>query len=138
MLFRSYIYRQPGVVTNLQIQDLLKAPWEIAVKDPESRGKGLEAIYDGNNNITNEDNLHYEIPKFMKVSMTFNPIHDFLPRRVYAPGSTNSNNGFYDWKATFVTPNHNIYYTPSNVSDETYNKYLPSSVSPNSLPPKAN
>ena len=130
----EYIYRQPGVVTNLQIQDLLKAPWEIAVKDPENRGKGLEAIYDGSN-ITNEDNLHYEVPKFMKVSMTFNPIHDFLPRRVYAP---NNNNGFYDWKATFVTPNHNIYYTPSNVSDETYNKYLPSSVSPNSLPPKAN
>jgi hypothetical protein len=131
----EYIYRQPGVVTNLQIQDLLKAPWEIAVKDPENRGKGLEAIYDGNNNITNEDNLHYEIPKFMKVSMTFNPIHDFLPRRVYAP---ESNAKYSDWKATFVTPNHNIYYTPSNVSDDTYNKYLPSSNSPNPLPPKAN
>jgi hypothetical protein len=71
----------------------------------------------------------------MKVSMTFNPIHDFLPRRVYAP---ESNAKYSDWKATFVTPNHNIYYTPSNVSDDTYNKYLPSSNSPNPLPPKAN
>lgn len=109
----EYIYRQPGVVTKLSVGDFFKAPWEIALFDPETRASIQ-------NDYRSEDILHYEIPKFLKISMDFQPIHDFLPKRMY--NSTKMPNN----TATFVTPNHMLYpFSPSKP-----NKYLPSNDKP--------
>ena len=59
----NYMYRQPGVIKSLSYTIGNDSPWEIAITDPEQRG-----------------NL-YELPHVMNVSMTFAPIHDFLPRK---------------------------------------------------------
>ena len=91
----DYIYRQPGVFTKMSVSDLLTAPWEIALAEPENRnGQGTDA-------------KQHEIPKYMKVSMGFNPIHNFLPRK---------NKRQNPHTATFVTPNWKIYHP---------NHYLP-------------
>ena len=34
----DYIYQQPGVFTQMNISNLLDAPWEIALDEPEYRG----------------------------------------------------------------------------------------------------
>jgi len=91
----DYIYRQPGVFTKMTVSDLLTAPWEIALAEPENRnGQGTDA-------------KQHEIPKYMKVSMGFNPIHNFLPRK---------NKRQEAHTATFVTPNWKIFHP---------NHYLP-------------
>jgi hypothetical protein len=59
----NYMYRQPGIIKSLTYTIDNKSPWEIAITDPEQKG-----------------NL-YELPHVMNVSMTFAPIHDFLPRK---------------------------------------------------------
>ena len=60
----NYIYRQPGIIKTLTYTIGNDSPWEIAITDPEQKG-----------------NL-YELPHVMNVSMTFAPIHDFLPRKM--------------------------------------------------------
>jgi hypothetical protein len=59
----NYLYRQPGVITSLTYTISNDSPWEIAMTDVEERG-----------------NL-YELPHVMDVSITFAPIHDFIPRK---------------------------------------------------------
>ena len=59
----NYIYRQPGIIKSLTYTIGNDSPWEIAITDPEQKG-----------------NL-YELPHVMNVSMTFAPIHDFLPSK---------------------------------------------------------
>jgi hypothetical protein len=59
----NYMYRQPGIIKSLNYTISNDSPWEIAITDPEQRG-----------------NL-YELPHVLNVSMTFAPIHDFLPRK---------------------------------------------------------
>lgn len=80
----DYVYQQPGIFTSMQITDLLEAPWEIALNEPENRL--------GNK----KDARHHEVPKYMKVQMNFKPIHNFLPRK---------NSRDKDHTATFITPN---------------------------------
>lgn len=97
----EYIYQQPGVFTKMSISDLLTAPWEIALEEPENRNTG------------GTDTKQHEVPKYMKVTMGFNPIHNFLPRK---------NKRGTPHTATFVTPNFKIghpnYYLPQSGSNK--------------------
>jgi len=63
----DYLYRQPGVFTDIKLNGLLDSHWEIALGQPE-----------GDIN----DIAQYEVPKHIKVNMSFKPIHTFLPRKV--------------------------------------------------------
>jgi hypothetical protein len=96
----DYIYQQPGVFTQMQISGLLDAPWEITLAEPEARP-----------NINDyTDKYQHEVPKYMKVTMAFNPIHNFLPKKNHRDTAHT---------ATFVTPNwrvgHNNYYLPQDL-----------------------
>jgi hypothetical protein len=59
----DYIYRQPGVFTDIKLSGLLDTHWEIALKK------------DGT-----IDDTQYEVPKLIKVALSFKPIHTFLPK----------------------------------------------------------
>lgn len=61
----DYIYRQPGIFSDIKLSGMLDSNWEIAL--------------DKNNPI---DKTQYEVPKHITVSLSFKPIHTFLPRRV--------------------------------------------------------
>jgi len=63
----DYLYRQPGIFTDIKLSGMLESNWEIALAEPE-----------GNIN----DALQYEVPKHIKVNLSFKPIHNFLPRKV--------------------------------------------------------
>jgi hypothetical protein len=80
----DYIYQQPGVFTSLNVSELLTAPWEIALNEPELRTTNLGDAY------------QHEVPKYMKISMAFKPIHNFLPKK---------NKRDKEHTATFITPN---------------------------------
>jgi hypothetical protein len=70
----NYLYRQPGIIKSLTYTIGNDSPWEIAITDPEQTG-----------------NL-YELPHVMNISMTFAPIHDFLPSKF--PNKKPNNNTF--------------------------------------------
>jgi hypothetical protein len=91
----DYIYQQPGVFTSMNITDHLTAPWEIALDEPENRESDRG------------DGKQHEVPKYLKVNMTFKPIHNFLPKRNHRGG---------DHTATFITPNFRVGHP---------NRYLP-------------
>jgi hypothetical protein len=78
------------------------APWEIQLSEPEFRRQS------GNENQI-KDRYQHEVPTYMKITMAFNPIHNFLPRK---------NKREREHTATFVTPNFKIghpnYYLPQN------------------------
>jgi len=76
----DYLYQQPGIFTDIKLSGILDTHWEIALNDPE---KG-------------SDMFQYEVPKHIKVSLTFKPIHNFLPRRAYRDTLANT---------PFITPN---------------------------------
>ena len=59
----DYMFRQPGIIKNMSYTIGNDSPWEIAIDDPES-GSTL-----------------YELPHVMTITMTFAPIHDFVPRK---------------------------------------------------------
>jgi hypothetical protein len=61
----DYIYRQPGIFTDIKLSGMLESNWEISL--------------DKNNPI---DKTQYEVPKHINVALSFKPIHTFLPRRV--------------------------------------------------------
>jgi len=75
----DYIYRQPGIFTDIKLSNMLDTSWEIAM---------------------NDDKDQYEIPKHINVGMSFKPIHTFLPRRVQAGKYNNT---------PFITPDKNAY-----------------------------
>ena len=102
----DYMYRQPGVFTSLNVGGILDAPWEIAVNEPEN-SLSIPTGQEGTN-----DKTQYEVPKLLNIDLQFNPIHNFLPRRMYGEDQ--------DHPATFVTPNHHV--------GTGYNRYLPSTI----------
>lgn len=59
----SYLYRQPGVFTDIKLSNMLDSNWEI----------GLDENY--------KFNGEYEVPIHIKVGLSFKPIHTFLPKR---------------------------------------------------------
>jgi hypothetical protein len=93
----DYIYRQPGVFTDIKLSGLLDTHWEIALNEPEN----------------GSDKDQYEVPKLIKVGLSFKPIHTFLPRTNY----TIDNNKF---TSPFITPDKVAYSGYTN----NKNKYL--------------
>ena len=102
----DYLYRQPGVFTDIKLSGLLDSHWEIALGQPE-----------GDIN----DIAQYEVPKHIKVNISFKPIHTFLPRKVQKDKYSNT---------SFITPDKKAYPEQAGVvrgSDGTIkftNKYL--------------
>ena len=85
----DYLYRQPGVFTDIKLSGFLDIHWEIALNDPE----------DGS------DAGQYETPKHIKVALSFKPIHTFLPRRAYKDTLS---------KVPFITRDKAAYNLPIN------------------------
>jgi hypothetical protein len=83
----DYIYRQPGVFTDIKLSGMLDTHWEI----------GLDKYKSGDKEYN-----YLELPKHIKVALSFKPIHTFLPRKVNASS-----------KPTFITPDP-AYKTPNN------------------------
>lgn len=72
----DYLYRVPGVFTSMKVGSLLDTHWE-----------------------TNIDGDTYELPKLMNITLSFKPIHSFVPKRNYADKET----------AAFITPDVSTY-----------------------------
>lgn len=68
MTIGDYIYQQPGFITSLNITVENDFNWEIAMSEPDAAG-------------VNKDRDMHELPMMLRVSMTFIPIWDFMPRR---------------------------------------------------------
>ena len=56
----DYLYQQPGIFTDIKLSGMLDTHWEIGIEGKDQ----------------------YEVPKHIKVNLSFKPIHNFLPRRV--------------------------------------------------------
>jgi hypothetical protein len=82
----EYLYRQPGVFTDIKLSGMLDANWEIAINSNGTIGNG-----------------QYEVPKHIKVALSFKPIHTFLPRKV------NYKDGVNDINAPFITLDKKAY-----------------------------
>ena len=94
----DYLYRQPGVFTDIKLSGMLETGWEIGI------------------NEVGERNGQYEVPKHIKVALSFKPIHTFLPRKVkYTDGKSDIN-------APFITPDRKAY--PTNKGKNKINNYL--------------
>ena len=95
----DYLYRQPGVFTDIKLSGMLDAGWEIGINSDGTIG-----------------NEQYEVPKHIKVALSFKPIHTFLPRKVkYTDGKSDIN-------APFITPDRKAY--PTNKGKNKINNYL--------------
>lgn len=79
----DYLYRQPGVFTDIKLSGMLDTHWEI----------GQDTYITKNDKDENVSNNYLELPKHIKVNLSFKPIHTFLPRK--ASGGA---------KPTFITP----------------------------------
>lgn len=86
----DYMFRQPGIIKNLTYTIGNDSPWEIALDEPEV-GSTL-----------------YELPHVMTITMTFSPIHDFLPRK---------------FPTTFADPAKNWSSLPAFVADRQTNQF---------------
>ena len=86
----DYLYRQPGIFTDIKLSGMLDSNWEIALAEPEGDEK---------------DGMQYEVPKHIKVNLSFKPIHNFLPRKVKSGKYTDT---------PFITPkdSNNKYLAP--------------------------
>lgn len=79
----DYLYRQPGIFTDIKLTGMLDSNWEIALDKSNQN-----------------DKEQYELPKYIKVNLSFKPIHTFLPRKVQAGKYANS---------PFITLDKNAY-----------------------------
>lgn len=68
----SYLYRTAGYINNLTYSWKTEYPWEIAMNTPEEKETGVQ-----------------ELPQVLDCSVTFTPIHSFLPETKYLPYITN-------------------------------------------------
>lgn len=82
----NYIWRQPGVFTDIKLSGMLDTHWEIGVGhslinvDPDT-GETSPA---GNTKYPGTDLDEFQniqLPKYIKVTLSFKPIHKFLPRK---------------------------------------------------------
>jgi len=74
----DYIWRQPGILTSLNLSIDDESPWEIALDEPEiGSDKGM-----------------YELPHVINASVSFTPIHNFAPRK--------------SSELPFITPSNNL------------------------------
>ena len=68
----DYVYRQPGFIEKVDFQWDQEYPWEIAMNRPESLARDIP---------------HQELPMVLDVSVSFKPIHNFLPTSEYTLAS---------------------------------------------------
>jgi hypothetical protein len=93
----DYIYRQPGIFTDIKLSGFLEGSWDLG--------------YEG----------EYELPRMLKVGLSFKPIHTFLPRRNYS-----YKNDVSKFPAAFITPDKRAYPKPYPKNDDgTDSKYQP-------------
>jgi hypothetical protein len=90
----EYLLRQPGVFTDIKLSGFLDTHWEIGL----------------------DNNNQYEVPKHIKVGLSFKPIHTFLPRKAKYTGNKS------DYNTPFITPDSKRY--PYFANDAKENKYL--------------
>ena len=64
----DYVYRQPGFIEKVDFQWDQDYPWEIAMNRPENLARDIP---------------HQELPMILDVSVSFKPIHNFLPTSEY-------------------------------------------------------
>jgi hypothetical protein len=88
----DYIYRQPGVFTDIKLGGFMDGSWDI----------GLDG--------------QYELPRMLKVGLSFKPIHSFLPRRNYGY----KDNGVQSFPAAFITPDRRAYPSPRTGTNNVY------------------
>ena len=62
----DYLYRQPGVFTDIKIGSLFEGPWNV----------GLNT-----SNNEEDENSNNELPMMAKIQLSFKPIQTFLPRK---------------------------------------------------------
>jgi len=82
----SYLYRVPGVITNLSYEIPAESPWEIAFDEPEG-GDSKDML---------------ETPKHFKVNLSFTPLHNFVPQL----STGNDTNALITPDATTKQTNH--------------------------------
>ena len=70
----DYIYRQPGVFTDIKLNGFFDGPWNVGLSNDDSRQPVTQRYGDN------------ELPMMLKVSLSFKPIHTFLPRKTTANG----------------------------------------------------
>lgn len=70
----DYLYRQPGVFTDIKLSGLLDSHWEIGLDDYDF------GYQDKDGKIIDKSKAKYQLPKLVKVQLGFKPIHTFLPR----------------------------------------------------------
>jgi hypothetical protein len=100
----DYIYRQPGIFTDIKLSGFLEGSWETGRND------------------NGTSNGQYELPRMLKVGLSFKPIHTFLPRRNYA-----FKNDVSKFPAAFITPDKRAYPKPFDKDSKlgtTDNAYL--------------
>ena len=100
----DYVYRQPGVFTSIKLSGMLDGSWEIGL----------------NNDGTSND--QYQVPRMIKVGLSFKPIHTFLPRRNYS--SKKASGDVQTFPAPFITRDTRLYPTKVKGVDVTTNTYL--------------
>lgn len=118
----GYFYEQPGIITNLTYTVPDDSPWEIGIPATPSQGtnpaRGPEF----------SDSSVKELSHMIDVSMTFKPIHKFLPQIVGSGLSSTSNpsgiNGADNIKQRYINladaaEDNNLY------KDGVNNKYRP-------------
>jgi hypothetical protein len=102
----DYLYRQPGVFTDVKLSGMLDGSWETGLNN------------DG------KSNGQYQVPRMIKVGLSFKPIHTFLPRRNY---SSKDASGLVSqtFPAPFITPDKVAYPTKDpKGKPNTTNAYL--------------
>jgi len=101
----DYLFRQPGIFTSVKLSNMLDS-WETGL---DNDGK---------------DNGQYQVPRMIKVQLSFKPIHTFLPRRNYSSKEA-SGKVAQEFPAPFITPDKVAYPTiDSNQKSNTTNAYL--------------
>jgi hypothetical protein len=101
----DYIYRQPGVFTDIKLSDFMNSSWETGLNNDGSA------------------NNQYQVPRMLKVQLSFKPIHTFLPRRNYRNKAASGTIG-QQFPAPFITPDKQTYPTKTTSGASTSNNYL--------------
>jgi hypothetical protein len=102
----DYLFRQPGIFTDIKLSGMLDGSWETGLNN------------DG------KSNGQYQVPRMIKVGLSFKPIHTFLPRRNY---SSKDASGLVQqpFPAPFITPDKVAYPTKDPKGNpNTTNAYL--------------
>lgn len=101
----DYLYRQPGIFTDIKIGGFMESSWETGLND------------DGN------ANGQYQVPRMLKIGLSFKPIHTFLPRRNYRSTDASGKVGQV-FQAPFITPDRKAYPIPDADGNKIANPYL--------------